>query len=243
MVHVASTFWVTATIWFATGTSLSRRPIADAWAGPALWFCFSMAVVTRPTNLFLMLVVAWATTVGGSARRAPSWRYLVAALPPLIQMSIWEALFGRWVAYGYGNEGFSWTAPALVQTLWSPRHGLFVWSPLLLLSFLGLAAGWRRLDRERRRFVLVLTGAFIALWYVNSSWETWWFGDAFGGRAFLELAPLYALGLALGLSWLAQAAPATRRLGHALVGVSVLYSYVLMFLYITNRISRSEALF
>ena len=242
MVHVASTFWVTATLVLA-GRAANRDAPVGVWVGPALLSCFAMAVVTRPTNGFLALPVAWCVARNGSALLPLSWRYLVAAVPLLVQLAVWRALFGAWLPYTYGNERFTWGSPALVETLWSPRHGLFVWSPLLLIAALGLGAGWRLLDAPRRGLALGLVAGSAALWYVNSSWETWWFGDAFGGRAFLELAPLFVLGLALALARLARARPAVRRVGHGLIGVSVAYSYALMLLYITNRISRSEALF
>jgi hypothetical protein len=240
MVHVVSTFWVTVALWLATGPNARA---SKAWAGPALLASLGFAVVTRPTNVFLVTVMVWWLWERRSERRTSIWYYLPAAVPAMAQVFVWKALFGTWLAYSYGNERFLWGTPALWQTLWSPRHGLFLWSPLLLLAFVGLVTGSRALDGAGRRLAVALLIGFVMLWYFNSAWQTWWFGDAFGGRAFLELAPLYVLGLALGLARMDGAARTVRRLGHGLLGLSIAYSYALMFLYITHRISRSEALF
>jgi hypothetical protein len=83
-----------------------------------------------------------------------------------------------------------------LHTLFHSRHGLFYWSPLLLLSMAGSVAGLRRSgapDPLLRGYL----GAFLLLWYVNSAWYAWWFGESFGARAFLELAGLFVLGLGL----------------------------------------------
>ncbi len=88
----------------------------------------------------------------------------------------------------------------------------------------------------------VLLGAAV-LWYFNSSWHQWWFGDAFGGRAFLELAPLFVFGLAFFFEALAGVRRGLQVAAACFVLGAALYTYALMALYITHKIPRADYLF
>jgi hypothetical protein len=209
-------------------------------------FCTSMAIVCRPTDVFLLLLVPAFVRAREAPVRERSvsrlW-YAAALVPPLAQMLVWKALYGSWVAQTYRGEGFRWGHPALLQTLFSPRHGLFVWSPLLALACAGLWLGRGRWAGPQRRTVVALLLGFLVLWYLNSCWTTWWFGDSFGARAFLEMAPLFVLGLGLVLERALEKGGRTAWVATSLMGAAVTYSWVLMALYIGHRISRSEPLF
>jgi hypothetical protein len=190
-----------------------------------------MAVVCRPTNLFLLPLAAYGVVrhlrEHGWREGLRGWPLATATLVPLaLQLVSWKILYGRWLPYTYGEEHFVWSRPALWQTLFSSRHGLFLWSPILLAAALALV---RRL-REPCVACWLLGGAL--LWYANSAWPCWWFGDAFGGRAFLELSGLFGLGCGLLFESL-QRAPG-KAAGVALLAIS--YNFVLMALYITQRI-------
>jgi hypothetical protein len=85
-----------------------------------------------------------------------------------------------------------WGSPALWQVLVSDNHGLFSWTPILLLSVAGL---WLLVRADRR--VGVPAAAFLmASWYVNASVVDWWGGEAFGGRRFVACFPIFVLGAA-----------------------------------------------
>jgi hypothetical protein len=104
---------------------------------------------------------------------------------------------------------------------------------VLLLAIAGL------LFRARARLILCWFLGAILLWYANSAWYCWWFGDAFGARAFLELSGLFGVGLALSFSWLWK----RPWLVAALSVAAVLFNILLMVLYITHRIPRDGYLF
>jgi hypothetical protein len=115
----------------------------------------------------------------------------------------------------------------LWETLFSSRHGLFFWSPVLLLAVGGL---WRTRDRLIRGWML----GGMMLWYANSAWHCWWFGDAFGARAFLELSGLFGTGLALSFACLSG----RPRLTATIVVAAVTFNLILMALYISHAVSR-----
>ena len=108
----------------------------------------------------------------------------------LPQMVAWHSIYGQFVVMPQGDSFMQWTKPALLQVLFSMRHGLFSWTPAVLLSVVGLrwlirrdgSIGWPAL-------VVVL----LAI-YVNASVNDWWAGEAFGARRFVGDTVLFALG-------------------------------------------------
>jgi hypothetical protein len=249
MAHVISCAWVCATVYFA------HRVIADAesdrfhlgrWLG--LSFCFAMALACRYTNLFLFPLFALALLRGLVRRPAASQlaaiAWLLLGLAPIFaQLLLVRAMVGAWHSdvndLGYDTyESFMWTRPLLGQTLFSACHGLFTWSPILLGAIPGIVILIRR--RIQLSFLIALLLSGIALWYVNSAWSSWWFGWAFGARAFIELAPLFVLGLATTCQSLAGASRNWMRLAAAGATLCFLFSYGLMVLYITHVIPRSD---
>jgi hypothetical protein len=105
-----------------------------------------------------------------------------------------------------------------VLVLFSDRHGLFTWAPLLLAATIGLVPILQRRGPGLPMLIVVLTS-----WYINAAAADWWAGEAFGARRFLSLFPLFVLGLS---AWLAGGSTAVRlpRLGiaFALVGANLL---------------------
>lgn len=157
----------------------------------------------------VLIALLWAVTLLPRLHAPARWRRLAlealafaaAALTVFSpQMIAWKALYGSALTIPQG-EGFIAGAPAWAGVLFSPRHGLFSWSPLLYVGALGLLV-WLR--RAPLRFAAALA-FFLALARVNAGVADWWGGAAFGGRRFDALLPLFGVGLALALAWLGEA--------------------------------------
>jgi len=247
MVHVASTFWVTLSLCLAL--ELVRDANAGefrAWKPLVLTMALSIAVVCRPTNVFIFPILAIC------ADRLVRRRLLSRAIcqtpwplglwPLALQSLTWHAATGHWLYYSYEGEGFSWAHPALLQTLFSTRHGLFVWSPMLVLAACGIGS---RLARERVGYPMwsAMMASFLMLWYLNSAWHCWWFGWSFGGRAFLEMAPIFCVGLAAVFQSALTGSPLRRRLVFHSAAAATLYSYVLMSLYAARYLPPDQTWF
>ena len=116
---------------------------------------------------------------------------LVLALALIPQFIVWKVLYGKFLVYTYPGEGFNFLAPKLIETLFSSRHGLISWTPIILLSL----GGYLLYFREARSIYLALLTCFLLQWYVNSSWHCWWFGNSFGGRAFINCTFIFTIGL------------------------------------------------
>lgn len=228
MVHALSAFWCMEFV--AVAAAGNRGP---GWFWPRLAFYGALAVVCRPTNVHLIPVAV----VGAAevVRAAGLWRTVlclplasIALVPIGLQLMTWRLLSGHWVYYSYGEEGFNWTRPALWETLFSSLHGLFFWSPILLIAVGGLL-------RARDPLIRCWLLGGVLLWYANSAWHCWWFGDAFGARAFLELSGLFGIGLALSFARLRD----WPRLTVVLSVLAVVFNLVLMALYITHTVPRA----
>src|SRR5262249_60758054 len=111
-------------------------------------------------------------------------------LPP--QSIVWQRRYGHPLTIPQGASFMKWGSPALWQVLVSDNHGLFSWTPVLLLAVAGLAP----LVRVDRRIGVPAAAFLIASWYVNASVADWWGGEAFGGRRVVGCFPGVVLGAA-----------------------------------------------
>ena len=247
MVHVVSNFWVvlvTVLAWVISKHVERGKPFA--WLGPALGSVFAMAVLCRPTNVVFLAVALFPVLTAVRVNklrfllRAAPVTVLSGAIPILLQLMVWRVTTGELVHYSYEGERFLWLEPALWQTLFSSNHGLFFWSPLLLFSMAGLFRHFAIRGVSWDLFLVCQAVSAILLWYVNSCWQTWWFGDAFGARAFLELSSLFIVGLSLFLEYSREVK--LRWVVPALICVAV-YNYGLMSLYGFAIIPRGDYLF
>lgn len=148
--------------------------------------------------LFLLLPVAWKQTREQSSRRlfALSGLFLaVLFLAALPQLLFWRAAYGQWLTLPQGEGFMRWTEPNVLLVLFSLRHGLITWTPIVLLALLGLALGVR--DGSRRAaawgYLIVVCMAV----YVNAAAGDWWAGASFGARRFTGLLPVFAWGIAI----------------------------------------------
>jgi hypothetical protein len=93
----------------------------------------------------------------------------------------------------------TWTSPHLAGVLFSPEHGLFVWTPLALVAVIGLIrlAASPRLGGPDARWIGFLALVMLLLQaYISGSVESWTVAGSFGQRRFVSLTPLLVLGLA-----------------------------------------------
>ncbi len=114
---------------------------------------------------------------------------IVGTLALLPQVYAWKVLYGQYLPYTYGDEGFNWLAPALGKVLFSSYHGWVYWTPLILIALFGFFYWiWKSRNIEATTWTLAL----LATVYINASWHDWTFGASFGARAF-EGATLFAM--------------------------------------------------
>ena len=121
---------------------------------------------------------------------------LAALGPPVLllllpQMLAWKSIYGQFVLVPQGAEFMRWTDPSVVPVLFSLNHGLFSWTPAVLVAVLGLAF----LTRRNAVLAWSVVGVLVLAVYVNASVRDWWAGEAFGARRFVGYTVFFALGL------------------------------------------------
>jgi hypothetical protein len=145
----------------------------------------------------------------------------VLAVAP--QLAVWQVLYGSPLTVPQGSGFIEWWEPNLLAVL-ATRHGLFTWSPVLVLAVAGLVPFFR----SHRSLALPLALVVLGSWYINSAVADWWGGEAFGARRFLSLFPLFVVGLA---SWTRTALLAGWRRATWLVAALVIANGLLLFQY------------
>jgi len=200
MSHAAS-FFLGAVILLVAGDGRDELPVVRA---ACLGLLIGLASVLRSQNGILLLLPA--VLLLPMLRRRPSAAltrgclllvcFAVATVP---QMLAWKALFGTHVL-AYPPQGADYVQlghPRLLETLFSSRHGLLYWTPVLWAGFLGLLG----LARKRPLASAALLLPLVAMTYVNSCIADWWGGGSFSNRRFDSILPMLAVGLAFAITW------------------------------------------
>ena len=204
MSHAASfcTAALALWIWWRRGTGLSPARAA------LLGLVIGLAALVRWQNaLLLLLPVATLLTERQRAPRAAlSVVALLAAFAVALvpQLMVFKAIYGTYLLDSpvQGRGFLHLTRPALLETLFSSRHGLLYWTPVLWAGFAGYAALFAR----DRRTALLLALPVLAMTYVNASSGDWWAGGSFSNRRFDSALPFLAVGLGASLAALRRLA-------------------------------------
>jgi hypothetical protein len=153
--------------------------------------------LVRPTNIlfgmvcFLFNVVSWK-----SFKKRLLWSLENTKLLTLtifvalsicsIQFIYWKWSTGNWIFNSYIGERFYFDRPRVLNFLFSYRKGWLVYSPIFVLSFLGLY----KMYKNKNEWGLPIFITLISTIYLFSSWWCWWFGGGFGMRPMIDYYPL-----------------------------------------------------
>lgn len=152
---------------------------------------------------------------------------VVAAFSPMLITR--EIIYGNPLALGmYANVSWNWRSPKFWAVLFSEDHGLFVWTPVLLVATAGLLSLWNKAPWLARTSV-----AALIAFYCLISFDPWWYGTlSFGNRFFVSFTPVFVLGLAAALAMFARLWPepgmAVRRVA-PVAAMLILWNIGLMF--------------
>jgi len=138
---------------------------------------------------------------------------LSGALVFLPQLLAYRALNGSFGPSRMVARKMSWSSPHFFEVLLDPGHGLFVWTPLLLVAAVGLVAATFR--RRPPRLLPWLAVALLLQVWINGAVESWSQAGAFGSRRFVGATAIFAFGLA------AAADAGVRRFGRSVPALAV----------------------
>lgn len=107
---------------------------------------------------------------------------------------------GNIMNWSYEGEGFNFGSPHFWEELFSYRIGLFVHTPLLFLSLVGLYFLFKKVPQA----VFFWLAYVSIVTYIVSCWWSWDFGGFYGNRVYIEHLVFFALPLAFffqGVRW------------------------------------------
>ena len=185
----SSAFWLA---WIAMRPGPRRYAALGALTGASALMRWQDAILLAPVALDLVFALRAGRIGIAGAVRSGILSLVCATIAFAPQMLVWSVLYGTPLALPQGSDFMRWTEPALGSVLFSDFHGLFTWTPIVVIALAGLMPLWRRAPALAAGAAL-----FLGLsWYVNAAVVDWWAGEAFGARRFLSCFPVMALGLA-----------------------------------------------
>jgi len=130
--------------------------------------------------------------------------YMLGGLSVALLLGAYNAYaFGSPFRTGYGAEANDWSTPlwvGLSGILFSPGHGLLMYSPVLLLAVVGAWIVWRRPAPEETagRCSYFTLGRYLSLaclvqLLLMSHWWAWHGGNAYNQRMLQEVHPFLIL--------------------------------------------------
>lgn len=172
---------------------------------PILAFLCGLIALVRPPNLLVILILPFAAgsldNLGSGLRKFLTKPILLIGCLiiflaiPALQLGYYKISTGHFIVDTYHGESFNFLKPHMLNILFSYKKGLFLYTPLLLISLAGLYFMWKRNKYE----AISLSVFLLVLTYVLSCWWNWWYGDSFSSRVYVEYIPLFAILLAIAL--------------------------------------------
>jgi hypothetical protein len=191
-------------VWLLLPRDPSRTRLVLAGVAVAALAAFRLSDI-----VFTLAIAGW--MVRAHPRRLV-W-FLPAPVLGAIVLSGWNLWFYGTIAGGqafletlhpilHGLPAGAWSGSLFAGaagTLFSPSHGLLVFTPWVGLALATLPVSAHRLAPWP--VVCWLLGALIPFGLMFSKYTVWWGGHCFGPRYWTDVMPLLAIVLACGLDW------------------------------------------
>jgi len=206
MSHIYSFAFISMFIYFSKQYFLSFQRVNIT----RLALILGIIILIRPVNGLIVLTWPFAarnfsvlrngflTAINNKIRLILSFLMLLGILS--LQLIIYKISTGTFLIYTYEDEGFNFLNPQIINILFSYKKGLFLYTPLFLLSLTGGIFLWKSSKFEFYSWF----GFFILITYVFSSWWMWYYGGSFSSRVYVEYIPLFMVLLALALNKINQ---------------------------------------
>lgn len=195
---------------FALFVSLSIQWHTRQTLQTSIWLGLVLGLIAliRPTNGLIVLFLLFYDVNTLDELRArimlflKNWGKILvlgffAFLVFLPQLLFWKINTGQWLFYSYGDEGFFFLKPEILNGLFSYRKGWLLYTPIMTFALAGI---FMLYHRYRQFFTPILIFTILNI-YVVYSWWCWWYGGSFGSRPMIDSYPLMAVSLAAFISW------------------------------------------
>ena len=203
MSHAVSTAVVSLLIYVCVSSNGSR--LRSGQGQILIGFLLGLAALVRPQDILFLTIPAILMLLSPELKLEKKLRgilliIIMAAITTIPQLGIYWSQYGTVFGSPYFIEGqwssagssFNWTAPQVIPVLFSGFRGLFIWHPLILLSFFGLLINFSNEKAKKISFL----AAFGFQLYLISVWHCWWQGESVGARMFSSCTFIFIFGLA-----------------------------------------------
>ncbi|MGE0087839.1 MAG: hypothetical protein AB7S50_00005, partial [Bacteroidales bacterium] len=175
----------------------------------ALGLTGGLIILVRPTNGIAFLVPILfgiydlSTLKSAYIKYFKNWRKiliigLIVFLVFLPQLLYWKFATGKLIYYSYGNEGFFFSKPQIINGLFSYRKGWLIYTPMMLFALAGIPI----LFKKMKDFSVAITIFLILNIYIVFSWWSWWYGGGFGARPLIESYVFLSIPLAVFIDFM-----------------------------------------
>jgi len=158
-------------------------------------------ILVRYLNFVLMISAICYYLISNRNKKIPSFLLGFAATAWVVPAMFYfyngtiSPLYGINITIEGSGKGVLLT-PSFFKLLVHPLHGLFVWSPVTLLSFLGLS----NMREDKRKMGYLLLGVTCVFLLLHSFLWEWHAGWSFSNRYLVGLFPVCVIGLAAFLN-------------------------------------------
>ena len=120
--------------------------------------------------------------------------FIAMGLPQLVY---WKLVSGKFLFYSYGNEGFDFIHPHILQGFFSFENGWLIYAPVMILAVAGIfVVPWKD------PFKLPLSLYFVLYIYTIYSYWAWNYFNGFGSRPMVEAYAVLAIALGYFIEWI-----------------------------------------
>jgi len=172
-------------------------------------FLLGLITLIRPTNVLIVIVPLLYNVTNFSSLKArfgmvfQHWKLIIpiglaALIVILPQLFYWKSITDHWLFFSYQGERFYFDRPRIINGLFSYRKGWLLYTPLIILSFVGIGISFK----SKKALFLPSLMFFTLIIYVTFSWWCWWYGGGFSARPMIDFYALSALLFGVFFKWL-----------------------------------------
>lgn len=125
--------------------------------------------------------------------------FLVFILPFIPQLIYWKAVTGKFLFYSYGEQGFHWRHPKIIDGLFYFSNGWLPYSPIMIFALIGIF--FTKSIKIWKCSILAILPVYI---YIIYSWWCYRYINGLGSRPMIHLYPLLAVPLAAFIQYISK---------------------------------------